>query len=40
MHDMETVREISIALLRRLGMTRVFGHLGSTGPPMFRDFPV
>ena len=36
---METVRDITIALLRSLGMTRVFGNPGSTELPMFRDFP-
>ena len=36
---METVRDITIALLRGLGMTRVFGNPGSTELPMFRDFP-
>jgi len=36
---METVRDITIALLRSLAMTRVFGNPGSTELPMFRDFP-
>lgn len=36
---METVRDITIALLRSLGMTRVFGNPGSTELPMFRNFP-
>ncbi|MCW3848590.1 benzoylformate decarboxylase [Sphingomonas sp. LB-2] len=36
---MTTVREITIGLLRSLGMTRVFGNPGSTELPMFRDFP-
>ena len=36
---METVRDITIALLRELGMTRIFGNPGSTELPMFRDFP-
>ena len=36
---MPTVREITIGLLRELGMTTVFGNPGSTELPMFRDFP-
>lgn len=36
---MNTVRDITIALLRSVGMTRVFGNPGSTELPMFRDFP-
>jgi benzoylformate decarboxylase len=36
---MTTVREITIDLLRKLGMTSVFGNPGSTELPMFRDFP-
>lgn len=36
---MTTVREATIALLRSLGMTRVFGNPGSTELPMFRNFP-
>ncbi|WP_423603571.1 benzoylformate decarboxylase [Sphingomonas sp. MS122] len=36
---MDTVRDITIALLRSLGMTRIFGNPGSTELPMFRDFP-
>ncbi len=36
---MLTVREVSIGLLRELGMTTVFGNPGSTELPMFRDFP-
>src|SRR4051812_27511499 len=36
---METVRDITIALLRSLGMSRVFGNPGSTELPMFRNFP-
>ncbi|MBW8911941.1 MAG: benzoylformate decarboxylase, partial [Sphingomonas sp.] len=36
---MKTVRDVTIALLRSLGMTRVFGNPGSTELPMFRDFP-
>lgn len=39
MHCMSTVRDITIALLRTLGMTRVFGNPGSTELPLFRDFP-
>ncbi|CAJ0851356.1 benzoylformate decarboxylase [Ralstonia flatus] len=34
-----TVRDATIELLRRLGMTHVFGNPGSTELPMFRDFP-
>lgn len=36
---MQTVREVTIALMRELGMTTVFGNPGSTELPMFRDFP-
>jgi benzoylformate decarboxylase len=36
---MPTVREITIRLLRELGMTTIFGNPGSTELPMFRDFP-
>ncbi|MBW8743022.1 MAG: benzoylformate decarboxylase [Sphingomonas sp.] len=36
---MKTVRDVTIALLRSLGMTRVFGNPGSTELPLFRDFP-
>lgn len=36
---MPTVRDVSIGLLRKLGMTTVFGNPGSTELPMFRDFP-
>jgi len=36
---MSTVRELTIELLRSLGMTRIFGNPGSTELPMFRDFP-
>lgn len=34
-----TVRDAVIALLRDLGMTRIFGNPGSTELPLFRDFP-
>lgn len=34
-----TVREAVFALLRDLGINRVFGNPGSTELPMFRDFP-
>ncbi len=34
-----TVREATIAVLDRLGMTTIFGNPGSTELPMFRDFP-
>jgi benzoylformate decarboxylase len=34
-----TVRDAVIDLMRRLGMTSVFGNPGSTELPMFRDFP-
>ena len=36
---MPTVRDVTIALMRELGMTTVFGNPGSTELPMFRDFP-
>lgn len=36
---MPTVRHATIALLRELGMTTIFGNPGSTELPMFRDFP-
>lgn len=36
---MATVREVTLDLLRRLEMTRIFGNPGSTELPMFRDFP-
>ena len=36
---MPTVREITIGLLRELGMTTIFGNPGSTELPLFRDFP-
>lgn len=36
---MTTVRQITIDVLRKLGMTHVFGNPGSTELPMFRDFP-
>jgi benzoylformate decarboxylase len=39
LHAMETVRDITIALLRKLGMTRIFGNPGSTELPLFRNFP-
>lgn len=35
----QTVREVTLGLLRKLGMTTVFGNPGSTELPMFRDFP-
>jgi len=34
-----TVRDAVIDLMRRLGMTSVFGNPGSTELPLFRDFP-
>lgn len=34
-----TVREECLALLRRRGITTIFGNPGSTELPMFRDFP-
>src|SRR5437870_10365821 len=34
-----TVRDATIDLLRRFGMTSVFGNPGSTELPFFRDFP-
>src|SRR5215213_8232455 len=36
---MATVRGASFDLLRRLGMTTVFGNPGSTELPFLRDFP-
>ncbi|MEJ2859694.1 benzoylformate decarboxylase [Actinomycetospora flava] len=36
---MVTVREASLAVLRRHGITTIFGNPGSTELPMFRDFP-
>ncbi|MBF5092908.1 MULTISPECIES: benzoylformate decarboxylase [unclassified Novosphingobium] len=36
---MHTVRDATLSLLRKLGMTTVFGNPGSTELPMFRDFP-
>lgn len=36
---MATVRDVTIGLLRELGMTRVFGNPGSTELAFFRDFP-
>lgn len=36
---MPTVRDVTIGLMRDLGMTTVFGNPGSTELPMFRDFP-
>lgn len=34
-----TVRQAVVDLLRRLGMTSIFGNPGSTELPLFRDFP-
>lgn len=34
-----TVRHAVIAMLRELGMTRIFGNPGSTELPLFRDYP-
>lgn len=36
---MASVREVTLDLLRRLGMRRVFGNPGSTELTFFRDFP-
>src|SRR3712207_1554631 len=36
---MATVREVTLDLLRELGMTSVFGNPGSTELPFLRDFP-
>lgn len=36
---MATVREETLALLRRLGIRRIFGNPGSTELPLYRDFP-
>ena len=35
----QTVREAVVDLLRRFGMTSIFGNPGSTELPLFRDFP-
>ncbi len=37
---MTTVREATLEILRKTGMTTIFGNPGSTELPMFRDFPV
>lgn len=34
-----TVRDATLALMRDLGMTTIFGNPGSTELPLFRDFP-
>jgi benzoylformate decarboxylase len=36
---MSSVREVTFDLLRKHGMTRIFGNPGSTELPMLRDFP-
>lgn len=36
---MATVREALFDLMRQLGMTRIFGNVGSTEEPMLKDFP-
>src|SRR5215218_2217843 len=36
---MATVREVTLDLLRELGMTTVFGNPGSTELPFLKDFP-
>ena len=36
---MGTVRAVTLDLLRRLGMCRIFGNPGSTELTFFRDFP-
>jgi benzoylformate decarboxylase len=36
---MPTVRDVTICLLRDLGMTTIFGNPGSTELPLFKDFP-
>lgn len=36
---MATVREMLFDLMRQLGMTKIFGNVGSTGEPMLQDFP-
>ncbi|SFG48259.1 benzoylformate decarboxylase [Novosphingobium sp. CF614] len=36
---MPTVRDVTIRLLRELGITTIFGNPGSTELPLFRDFP-
>ena len=37
--DSYTVRHAVIDMLRKLGMTRIFGNPGSTELPLFRDYP-
>ena len=36
---MATVREVLFDLMRQLGMTKIFGNVGSTEEPMLKDFP-
>jgi len=36
---MATVREVLFDLMRQLGMTRIFGNVGSTEEPMLKGFP-
>jgi benzoylformate decarboxylase len=36
---MATVREVLFDLMRELGMTRIFGNVGSTEEPMLQNFP-
>jgi benzoylformate decarboxylase len=36
---MATVRDVTLRLLRELGITTIFGNPGSTELPLFRDFP-
>lgn len=36
---MLTVREVTLGLLRELGITTIFGNPGSTELPLFREFP-
>ncbi len=36
---MTTVREVTLDLLRELGVTTIFGNPGSTELPLLKDFP-
>jgi benzoylformate decarboxylase len=36
---MQTVRDVTYQLLRELGLTTVFGNVGSTEEPFLKNFP-
>ena len=36
---MAKVREVLFDLMRKLGMTKIFGNVGSTEEPMLQNFP-